>query len=256
LLHGDGEKIMAEEFIAGRGKQSASGAGGAAPNIETLATAMCTTGAGYRAAEAKGGPPQRALPPVEQWNPPFCGDLDMRIARDGTWFYRGTPITRPALVRLFSTILRKDVDGYVLVTPVERVGIKVEGAPFLAVEGNDGRASRSGPAVAVFDQCRGLGRGGPRPSNTIRKRPQAASNPISMCAAICGRLSPAPCFSISSNSAKWASMTAGAVLASAQPAVSSQSRMPMRSRVPIVHKHENIQAAYLNNPSPDAEEAR
>jgi uncharacterized protein len=71
---------------------------------------------------------------VEQWNPPFCGDIDMRIARDGTWFYGGTPIARPALVRLFSTILRKDSDGYVLVTPVEKVGIKVEDAPFLAVE--------------------------------------------------------------------------------------------------------------------------
>ena len=71
---------------------------------------------------------------MEQWNPPFCGDIDMRIARDGTWFYCGTPIGRPALVRLFSTILRKDRDGYVLVTPVERVGIIVEDAPFLAVE--------------------------------------------------------------------------------------------------------------------------
>jgi uncharacterized protein len=76
----------------------------------------------------------KALPPLEQWNPPFCGDIDMRIARDGTWFYCGTPIRRPALVRLFSTILRKEADGYVLVTPVEKVGIKVEDAPFLAVE--------------------------------------------------------------------------------------------------------------------------
>ncbi|MGH6837840.1 MAG: DUF1285 domain-containing protein [Methylocella sp.] len=77
---------------------------------------------------------RRALPPVEQWNPPFCGAIDMRIARDGTWFYGGTPIGRPALVRLFSTILRKDPEGYVLVTPVEKVAIKVEDAPFLAVE--------------------------------------------------------------------------------------------------------------------------
>ncbi|MGH6830013.1 MAG: DUF1285 domain-containing protein, partial [Methylocella sp.] len=101
--------------------KSPSGAGGATLNIETLATAA-------------GGPAQRALPPVEQWNPPFCGEIDMRIGRDGTWFYRGTPISRPALVRLFSTILRKDSDGYVLVTPVEKVGIRVEDAPFLAVE--------------------------------------------------------------------------------------------------------------------------
>ncbi len=76
----------------------------------------------------------RKLPPVEKWNPPFCGDLDMRIAVDGTWFYLGTPIGRPGLVRLFSTILRREEDGgYVLVTPVEKVGIKVDDAPFVAV---------------------------------------------------------------------------------------------------------------------------
>lgn len=74
------------------------------------------------------------LPPVHLWNPPDCGDLDMRIARDGTWFYMGTPIGRPELVRLFSTILRKDGDRYVLVTPVEKVGIKVDDAPFVAVD--------------------------------------------------------------------------------------------------------------------------
>ncbi|MCZ8185463.1 MAG: DUF1285 domain-containing protein [Beijerinckiaceae bacterium] len=76
----------------------------------------------------------RALPPVERWNPAYCGEIDMRIARDGRWFYMGTPITRPALVKLFSTILRKDEERHVLVTPVERVGIEVEDAPFLAVE--------------------------------------------------------------------------------------------------------------------------
>jgi hypothetical protein len=76
----------------------------------------------------------KALPPVHSWNPPFCGDIDMRIARDGTWFYQGTPINRPAMVRLFSTILRKDERGYVLVTPVEKVGIQVEDAPFVAVD--------------------------------------------------------------------------------------------------------------------------
>ena len=76
----------------------------------------------------------RGLPPVHLWNPPDCGDLDMRIARDGTWFYLGTPIGRPELVRLFSTILRKDGDRYVLVTPVEKVGIQVDDAPFVAVD--------------------------------------------------------------------------------------------------------------------------
>lgn len=73
-------------------------------------------------------------PPVERWNPPFCGDLDMRIAADGTWFYMGTPIGRPAIVKLFASVLRRDPERYVLVTPVERVGIAVEDAPFAAVE--------------------------------------------------------------------------------------------------------------------------
>src|SRR5271155_4476943 len=73
-------------------------------------------------------------PPVERWNPPFCGDLDMRIAGDGTWFYMGTPIGRPALVRLFSTILKREDGKHFLVTPVEKVGIRVDDAPFLAVE--------------------------------------------------------------------------------------------------------------------------
>ncbi|MBY5327769.1 DUF1285 domain-containing protein [Rhizobium leguminosarum] len=78
---------------------------------------------------------KRGLPPVERWNPPFCGDIDMEIRADGTWFYMGTPIGRPALVRLFSTVLRKDDDQKTyLVTPVEKVGIRVVDAPFIAVE--------------------------------------------------------------------------------------------------------------------------
>lgn len=79
----------------------------------------------------------RALPPVERWNPPHCGAIPMRIARDGTWHYMGTPVGRAAMVRLFSTILRREEDGeYVLVTPVERVAIEVEDAPFAAVSVN------------------------------------------------------------------------------------------------------------------------
>ncbi|MEM6577770.1 MAG: DUF1285 domain-containing protein [Pseudomonadota bacterium] len=76
----------------------------------------------------------KKLPPVHLWNPAFCGDLDMRIARDGTWFYLGTPIGRPELVRLFSTILKREGDKYYLVTPVEKVGITVDDAPFVAVD--------------------------------------------------------------------------------------------------------------------------
>ena len=80
------------------------------------------------------GAATKGLPPVHLWNPPFCGDLDMRIATDGTWFYLGTPIGRQALVKLFSTILKREGDQYFLVTPVEKVGIRVDDAPFLAVE--------------------------------------------------------------------------------------------------------------------------
>ncbi|SFC36577.1 DUF1285 domain-containing protein [Tropicimonas isoalkanivorans] len=86
------------------------------------------------------------LPPVHLWNPPFCGDLDMEIRRDGTWFYTGTPIGRAPLVRLFSTILRRDGADYFLVTPVEKVGIRVEDVPFLAV---DSHATGSGADQAV-----------------------------------------------------------------------------------------------------------
>lgn len=75
----------------------------------------------------------KGLPPVHLWNPDFCGDIDMRIARDGTWFYQGTPIGRKPMVKLFSTILRRDGDDYFLITPVEKVGIKVDDAPFIAV---------------------------------------------------------------------------------------------------------------------------
>lgn len=76
----------------------------------------------------------RGLPPVHLWNPPFCGDLDIRIAKDGSWSYLGSPITRFELVKLFSSILKKEDGKYFLVTPVEKVGITVEDAPFLAVD--------------------------------------------------------------------------------------------------------------------------
>lgn len=74
----------------------------------------------------------KGLPPVHLWNPDFCGDIDMRIARDGTWYYMGTPIGRKPMVKLFSTIIRRDGDDYFLITPVEKVGIKVDDAPFVA----------------------------------------------------------------------------------------------------------------------------
>ena len=92
---------------------------------------------GQAALEAITGALSRAAAggsPVEQWNPPFCGDLDMRIAGDGTWFYLKTPIGRPALVKLFASVLKREGDRYFLVTPVEKCGIAVDDAPFLAVE--------------------------------------------------------------------------------------------------------------------------
>jgi len=102
--------------------------GSSEPKSDDTAGRLSGLAAIVRAAEGS------KLPPVEEWNPPFCGDIDMRIAADGTWFYQKTPIGRPALVRLFSTILRRDPERFVLVTPVERVGITVDDAPFLAVE--------------------------------------------------------------------------------------------------------------------------
>jgi uncharacterized protein len=91
------------------------------PTADTLAAAA--------KAAARKGPP-----PVHLWNPPFCGNIDMRIARDGTWFYLGTPIGRAPLVKLFSAILKREGDDYFLVTPVEKVGITVDDAPLLATD--------------------------------------------------------------------------------------------------------------------------
>jgi hypothetical protein len=76
----------------------------------------------------------KGTPPLHLWNPPFCGNIDMRIARDGTWYYLGSPIGRPGLVKLFSSIIRREGDDYFLVTPVEKVGIKVDDAPFVAID--------------------------------------------------------------------------------------------------------------------------
>ena len=105
--------------------------------------------AGLAAMISRAADPARGLPPVDRWNPPFCGDIDMEIRADGTWFYMGTPIGREALVRLFSTVLRRDEDGKTyLVTPVEKLGIRVEDAPFLAVEMT--RTERDGEQVLTF----------------------------------------------------------------------------------------------------------
>lgn len=100
---------------------------------DSIANAADTKGLEALISRAAGA--GKGLPPVERWDPPFCGDIDMEIRQDGTWYYMGTPIGRAPLVRLFSTVLRKDEDGKTyLVTPVERVGIRVVDAPFVAVE--------------------------------------------------------------------------------------------------------------------------
>lgn len=91
------------------------------PNVDNLLRTAKST--------AKRGPA-----PVHLWNPAFCGDLDMRIGRDGTWYYMGTPIGRKSMVELFSTILKREGDAYFLVTPVEKVGITVDDAPFVAID--------------------------------------------------------------------------------------------------------------------------
>jgi uncharacterized protein len=111
-------------------------------------------------------------PPVERWNPPFCGDLDMRIAADGTWFYLKTPIGRPALVKLFASVLKREGDRYFLVTPVEKCGITVDDAPFLAVELNveqtpDGRVLNFRTNVDDWVAC--------GPQHKLRFEPEAGT---------------------------------------------------------------------------------
>ena len=125
------------------------------------------------------------------WNPPFQGDIDMHIAADGTWFYQGTPITRERLVCLFASVLRREDDGkYYLVTPVEKVGISVEDAPFLAVRMSVTGETRDqivtlgtnvGDSVAVGPNhtlrfSSGSGQEGPKPYVLIRGRLEALVN--------------------------------------------------------------------------------
>ncbi|TIX88492.1 DUF1285 domain-containing protein [Rhizobium sp. P44RR-XXIV] len=106
----------------------------ATEDIRTTGDAASLAALISRAAGDSGGR-KKGLPPVDRWDPPFCGDIDMEIRADGTWYYLGTPIGRAPLVRLFSTVLRKDADEKTyLVTPVEKVGIRVVDAPFVAVE--------------------------------------------------------------------------------------------------------------------------
>ena len=104
---------------------------------------------------------ERGLPPVHLWHPAHCGEIDIRIRKDGVWFHEGTPIGREALVRLFSTVLRLDPDGYHLVTPVEKMKITVEDAPFIAV-----RVDREGDALRFLTNVGDVVEAGP--DNIIR----------------------------------------------------------------------------------------
>jgi hypothetical protein len=129
-----------------------------------------TTGAGLEGviAAAKAQAPGRGLPPVHLWNPAHCGEIDIRIARNGQWFHEGSPIGREALVRLFSTILRRDPEGFVLVTPVEKLAITVEDAPFIAVS-----VQRNGGALAFTTNVGDVVEAGP--DNALRVEVDPAS---------------------------------------------------------------------------------
>ena len=92
------------------------------------------------------------LPPVDQWNPDFCGDMDMVIKRDGSWHYQNSPIGRQRLVKMFSTVLKKEGDDYFLVTPVEKLGITVEDAPFLVTQMTL-KQTDEGQVIIFTDNC-------------------------------------------------------------------------------------------------------
>src|SRR5471030_668675 len=119
-------------------------------------------------AAAKTQAPGRGLPPVHLWHPEHCGEIDIVIKRDGLWFHEGTPIGREALVRLFSTVLRKDPDGFHLVTPVEKMRITVEDAPFIAVA-----VDREGEALRFTTNVGDVVEAGP--DNAIRVEMDAAT---------------------------------------------------------------------------------
>lgn len=124
---------------------------------------------------SSGQAPGRGLPPVHLWNPAHCGEIDIRIARDGRWWHEGSPIGREALVRLFSTVLRKDPDGVYLVTPVEKMKITVEDAPFIAVRVDRVEGEGGGPALRFLTNVGDEVEAGP--DNPIRVATDAAGGP-------------------------------------------------------------------------------
>ena len=120
------------------------------PYLKAMSVDPTSSGlAGVTAAAKVAG--ERGLPPVHLWHPEHCGEIDIRIRKDGVWFHEGTPIGREALVRLFSTVLRLDPDGYHLVTPVEKLKIQVEDAPFIATRVDALPGQDGGGAVLRFE---------------------------------------------------------------------------------------------------------
>jgi len=122
------------------------------------------------AAQATGDGEARGLPPVHLWHPEHCGEIDIVIRADGLWLHEGTPIGRPQLVRLFSTVLRKDPDGYVLVTPVEKLKLTVEDAPFVAV-----RADREGEALVFHTNVGDRVEAGPQHRIRVEVDPESGA---------------------------------------------------------------------------------
>jgi hypothetical protein len=112
--------------------------------------------------------PGRGLPPVHLWHPTHCGEIDIVIKKSGLWFHEGTPIGREALVRLFSTVLRKDPEGFVLVTPVEKLAITVEDAPFIAI-----RVDREGEALRFLTNVGDVVEAGPENAIRVEMDPES-----------------------------------------------------------------------------------
>jgi hypothetical protein len=138
-----------------------------------MADSVASTGLDGVIAAAKAQAPGRGLPPVHLWNPAHCGEIDIFIRKDGVWFHEGTPIGREALVRLFSTVLRRDPDGFHLVTPVEKMKIRVEDAPFVAVRVDRSRRADGSDTLTFLTNVGDAVEAGP--DNPLRVETDAAT---------------------------------------------------------------------------------
>lgn len=139
---------------------------------------IVTPGADALAAAA-GAAARRGPPPLHLWNPPFCGDIDMEIARDGTWFYQGSPIGRAPMVRLFASILKREGERFFLVTPVEKVGIRVADAPFVAVDA-EATGAGAGQSLTFTTNVGDTVTAGPDHPIRVARGPEGAPAPYVM----------------------------------------------------------------------------